>query len=79
MAQEAEQMMQRYVEIYRKLHNRIPQDVRALDAEWVVVNGARMRLSELEFVITQLQKEHQQMTSQKRGIVSRLIRLFSGS
>lgn len=79
MAQEAEQMMQRYVEIYHKLHNRIPQDVRALDAEWVVVNGARMRLSELEFVITQLQKEYQQVASQKRGIVSRLIKLFNGS
>jgi hypothetical protein len=78
MQQDAELVMQRYVEIYRKLHNRTPQDLRALDAEWVVINGARMRVSELEFVITQLQKEYQQMMSQKRGLVSRLIKLFGG-
>lgn len=78
MQQDAELVMQRYVEIYRKLHNRTPQDLRTLDAEWVVVNGARMRVSELEFVITQLQKEYQQLISQKRGLVSRLIKLFGG-
>ena len=71
-------VMMRYSEAYEKLYNRRPRDLRAVDGDWVIVNGARMRLSELEHLTNQLQMEYRQTLSSKRDIVSRLIKWFKG-
>jgi hypothetical protein len=76
--QSVEKVMQGYVEAYRKLYNRTPSDLRALDNDWVIVNGARMRLSELEYLTKQLQLEYSQITSEKKNIVNRLIGWLKG-
>lgn len=74
----AEKVMQNYVEAYHKLYNRTPSDLRALDHEWVIVNGARMRITELEYLTKQLQQEYSQMMLNRRNLVSRLINWFKG-
>lgn len=71
-------VMLQYVEAYEKLYNRRPRDLRALDEDWVIVNGARMRLSELDHLTKQLQLEYKQTMSNKRNLVSRLIKWFKG-
>lgn len=79
MAQSIEKVMQRYTEAYHNLYQRSPTGLRALDDEWIVVNGARMRITELEYLTQQLQQEYDQLMSQRRGIVNRLIKWFKSS
>ncbi|MBL8164956.1 MAG: hypothetical protein JNJ61_23435 [Anaerolineae bacterium] len=69
----AEKAMSHYAEAYQKLYNRRPKDMRALDNGWVIVNGARMRVTELEMLTTQLQVEYKRDTEQRRSIVNRLM------
>lgn len=76
MANSPERIMHNYVEAYEKLYNRRPKDLRAIDRDWIVVNGARMRFTELEELTSQLQQEYNQLVVQRRSIVQRLIRLF---
>jgi len=78
MTQSPEHVMHSYAEAYEKLYNRRPRDLRAVDSNWVIVNGARMKLNELEILTKQLQMEYSQSMNNKRSIVSRLIRLFRG-
>ncbi len=68
--------MMHYAEAYQKLYRRMPKDLRALDNNWVVVNGARMRVSELEYLTKQLQQEYNQSIAQQRSIVNRLLKWF---
>ncbi|NDJ62576.1 MAG: hypothetical protein GYB67_15720 [Chloroflexi bacterium] len=72
----AEQAVFSYAEAYRKLYNRTPRDLRAVDNDWVIVNGARMRVTELEYLTQQLQQEYRQGIEQKRNLVTRLINWF---
>jgi hypothetical protein len=65
-----------YAEAYQKLYKRMPKDLRALDNNWVVVNGARMRVSELEYLTKQLQQEYSQSLDERRGLVNRLLKWF---
>lgn len=76
MVNSPERIMHNYVEAYEKLYNRRPKDLRAVDREWIVVNGARMRFTELEQLTVQLQQEYSELLAQRRGIVQRLIGLF---
>ncbi|MEM9952500.1 MAG: hypothetical protein AAFV93_00065 [Chloroflexota bacterium] len=76
--QNTNSVMYRYAEAYEKLYNRRPRDLRAVDSDWVIVNGARMRLTELEHLTTQLQLEYKQTQANKRNMVSRLIKWFKG-
>ena len=76
MEQTAEQSMVLYSNAYLKLYNRRPKDLRALDNGWVIVNGARMQVSELDYLITQLMREYSQGVEQKRRIVNRLLKWF---
>ncbi len=78
MELQADQVLTHYVEAYQKLYNRMPKDLRALDNEWVVVNGARMRVAELEYLTQQLQQEYQAGLEQKKNIVARLVKWFKG-
>lgn len=71
-------VMYRYAEAYEKLYNRRPRDLRALDDNWVIVNGARMRLTELDHLTKQLQMEYKQSLSNRRNMVSKLIKWFKG-
>lgn len=73
-----ENVMFNYAHAYEKLYNRRPRDLRAVDSDWVIVNGARMRLAELEHLTKQLQMEYSQTISNKRNLVSRLVKWFKG-
>lgn len=74
----SETVMSHYAEAYQKLYHRVPRDLRALDNDWVIVNGARMRVTELEYLTQQLQLEYRQGLAQKRSILDRLIKWFKG-
>lgn len=74
---DAHRVMRGYVDAYEKLYKRTPTGLRALDADWVVVNGARMRIGELEHLTQQLLLEYHQL-QQKRNVVARLIKWFKG-
>jgi len=72
----SEKAMMHYAEAYQKLYKRMPKDLRALDNNWVMVNGARMRVSELEYLTKQLQQEYAQSVVHQRSIVNRLLKWF---
>lgn len=72
----SEQAMLGYAEAYRKLYNRPPKDLRALDQQWVIVNGARMHVNELEYLTRQLQQEYKQGQAHKKTLVTRLLNWF---
>ncbi len=72
----AERALMGYAEAYHKLYNRQPRDLRAVDHEWVIVNGARMRAVELEYLTRQLQQEYSQGLEQKKSMVLRLLKWF---
>jgi len=76
--QSTNNVMHRYAEAYEKLYNRRPRDLRAVDDDWVIVNGARMRIAELEHLTNQLQMEYKQALSNKKSIVGKLIKWFKG-
>ena len=40
--------MARYLDIYQKLYQRAPRELRDLGKDWVLVNGARMSVDQLE-------------------------------
>ena len=76
--QSTNSVMHRYAEAYEKLYNRRPRDLRAVDDDWVIVNGARMRIAELDHLTKQLQMEYKQTISNKRNMIGRLIKWFKG-
>ncbi|MCU0496749.1 MAG: hypothetical protein MUF87_05280 [Anaerolineae bacterium] len=78
MEMRAEKVITSYSDAYRKLYNRSPKDLRAIDNDWVIVNGARMRVTELEYLTTQLLEEYTQGMQQKRNVVVRLLNWFKG-
>lgn len=69
----AKQALLNYAQAYQQLYQRQPSDLRLLDEEWVVVNGARMRVSELAYITEQLQQEYYRGRDRRRSIVSRLV------
>ena len=79
MALSPEYVMHSYASAYEKLYKRRPRDLRAVDSNWVIVNGARMRINELEILTKQLQMEYKQSMVSKRSVVSRLIGWFKNS
>lgn len=72
----SEKALMRYSEAYQRLYNRKPKDLRTLEQGWVIVNGARMRVTELEYLTAQLQTEYRQGLEQQRSIVHRLLKFF---
>jgi hypothetical protein len=69
--------MARYLDVYRLLYQREPRELRDIGNNWVLVNGARMSINELENLATQLNREYQQVLSNKRTIVQRLLNWFA--
>lgn len=78
MSLQPENAISHYIEAYKKLYKRYPQKPELVDKDWVIVNGARMRVSELEFLTTQLQKEYRDGLAERRTLVNRLIKWFKG-
>jgi hypothetical protein len=74
-----EKAMVRYQTVYVSLYQRHPRVLRDLGNNWVLVNGARMNVEELENLADQLQKEYQQVLVNKRNLVKRLLNWFSKS
>jgi hypothetical protein len=72
-----EKAMARYLEIYQALYQRTPRELRDLGNNWVLVNGARMSVDELESLTSELNQEYQQVLANKRGIVQKLLNWFS--
>jgi hypothetical protein len=72
-----EKAMARYLHIYQSLYQRNPKELRDLGNNWVLVNGARMRVEELENLANQLHREYQQALANKRSVVKRLLNWFS--
>lgn len=58
---------------YERLYNRTPQYLYVLDDNWVIVNGARMRTTELEYVTRRLDEEYHETMRKRQSIVQRLI------
>ena len=69
--------MARYLDVYRLLYQRKPRELRDIGNSWVLVNGARMRVDELESLAHQLNREYQQVVSNKRSIVKKLLKWFA--
>jgi hypothetical protein len=69
----AYQAVKQYAEAFQKLYNRQPRELRLVSEGWVLVNGAKMRIADLEFLTAQLQREYQRSQNHRRGIVTRLI------
>ncbi len=73
-----EKAMAQYLEVYQSLYRRAPSELRDLGSDWVLVNGARMSLAELQQLTEQLQRELQQEQIRKRNVVKRLLTWFGG-
>ncbi|MBN1963136.1 MAG: hypothetical protein JW910_00715 [Anaerolineae bacterium] len=71
--------IKQYHQAYRKLYQRDPRELRDLGSGWVLVNGARMQVTELERLTVQMLSEHRQITAEKRNIVQRLVAWFQNN
>lgn len=69
-----ETAIMRFTDAYTKLFKRNPQDLYALDNNWIVVNGARFQVVELEFLSAHMELQYKLVQEQKRGLIHRLIR-----
>lgn len=67
------QAVTQYAEAFQKLYRRQPRELRLVGDGWVLVNGAKMRVTDLEFLTAQLQREYQRTQTHRRGLVTRLI------
>ena len=70
---QAEVVIKRYAQAYQQLYQRNPRELRILDTDWVIVNGARMRLHELEYLTKHLQLEYSQGLIDRRHVLRRLV------
>ena len=73
MSSSAEQIIGQYKQAYQKLYDRTPQYLYVLDSDWVIVNGARMRATELQYVVQRLDEEYKQQHINQQSVVQRLI------
>ena len=72
----AEQALRGYASAYQKVYKHMPKDLRALDGNWVVVNGARIQANELQYLTARLEQEYAQLQEQKRSLINRMIKWF---
>ena len=73
MNQTATHIITQYKQAYEKLYHRVPQYLYALDENWVIVNGARMRVIDLQYVVHQLNEEFNQKQVKRQSVLHRLI------
>jgi len=72
-----EKAMAQYLQVYLSLYQRKPKELRDLGNNWVLVNGARMSVEELENLTSELNREYQQVLINKRSMVKKLLNWFS--
>jgi hypothetical protein len=72
-----EKAMAQYLEVYQALYQRPPKELRDLGNNWVLVNGARMNVEELENLTGELSREYQQVLANRRSIVKKLLNWFA--
>ncbi|GAB1422474.1 hypothetical protein MASR2M15_27080 [Anaerolineales bacterium] len=78
MQQSIDIVLKNYVSAYRRLYNRTPHNIETIDHNWVMINGARMRLTDLEYLTEQLEFEYQNsMQTNRKSVINRLIKWFS--
>lgn len=68
----AELALARYAEVYEKVYEHAPKDVRILSGDWLIVNGAQMRASELSHMTETLEQEYTLEQARKRSLAARL-------
>ncbi len=78
MTLETEHAMVQYTQAYLALYRRTPRELRDLGSGWVLVNNAKMSLTELERLTEQLKSELQQEQSRRKGLVGKLLKFFGG-
>lgn len=76
---DTERAMVNYTQVYQALYRRAPRELRDLGSGWILVNGAKMTLSEFERLTHQMQAELQQEQSRKKGLVGKLLKFFGGT
>jgi hypothetical protein len=72
-----EKVMARYQEVYQALYHREPKELRDLGNNWVLVNGARMSVEELDSLTEELHREYLQYVTNRRNIVRKLLSWFA--
>jgi hypothetical protein len=72
METSAEIALARYTAVYEKVYAHAPKDVRILSGDWLIVNGAQLRASELSQMTELLELEHQLAQGRKRNLATRL-------
>jgi len=72
-----DRIVEQYVETYKALYRRAPNELQHLGEGWVLINGARMTVRELELLTRQLQLELDSDRLRKRSLVKRLLGWFS--
>ncbi len=66
----------RYLDMYQKLYHRSPRELRDLGNDWVLVNGARMSVDQLENLTGELALEYERYVKTRRSAVQRLLNWF---
>ncbi|MFN8378549.1 MAG: hypothetical protein U0452_07745 [Anaerolineae bacterium] len=72
METSAEIALTRYTEVYEKVYAHAPKEVRILSGDWLIVNGAQMRASELAQMTDLMELEHTLSQGRKRNLANRL-------
>jgi hypothetical protein len=72
METSAELALARYAEVYEKVYAHAPPDVRILSGDWLIVNGAQLRASELTQMSELLELEYTLSQGRKRNLATRL-------
>ncbi|PJF29416.1 MAG: hypothetical protein CUN52_08510 [Phototrophicales bacterium] len=77
MVTSPEKIVSSYTEAYQRLYNRKPKDLE-MDGDWVTVNGAKMKLADLQYLTEQLREEYDKGIGEKKNVVNRLLKWFKG-
>ncbi len=75
----AENAVLQYVQAHERLYGRRPKDIRVLNPDWVLVNGAQIRVGELDHLTRQLILEYNQSMTQRKSLVLKLLNFFRNS
>lgn len=74
MNTQVEKTITHYTETYQKLYKREPRQIETLENGWLIVNQARMSVSELESLTLQLQREMFKETNQPPSPLLKLLK-----
>jgi hypothetical protein len=66
-------VIQKYTDLYRKVYHTEPRSVQRVDHEFVMVNDMLMKMTDLELLNHELEKEYRKQRYKQRNAVFRLI------